>query len=75
MTLDDYARLYTFKAASLTMARFVSPRLGWRVRDAANSNCARLASPRAGADRSLSPISPALSQSLDHLLHDKGFTA
>ncbi len=38
MTLEDYARAYTFRAASLTMARFISPRLGWRVRDAANSN-------------------------------------
>lgn len=36
MTLEDYARLYTLKAASLTMARMISPRLGWRVVKAAN---------------------------------------
>lgn len=36
---------------------------------------ARFPSPRAGDERSLSPFIPALSQSLDHLLHDKGFTA
>lgn len=38
MTLEDYARLYTFRAATITMARHISPRLGWRVRNAANSN-------------------------------------
>lgn len=36
MTLEDYARLYTFRAATITMARMVSPRLGWRVVKAAN---------------------------------------
>ena len=57
MTLEDYARAYTFRAATITMARHISPRLGWRVRNAANSNSA-LPPRRAGADRPLSPVSP-----------------
>jgi hypothetical protein len=36
MTLEDYARLYTFRAASMTMARMISPRLDYRVRCADN---------------------------------------
>ena len=73
MLLDDYARAYTFRAASLTMARYISPRLGWRVRDAANSNSARFPSPRAGDERSLSPFIPALSPSFVHLLHEASY--
>lgn len=67
MTLDDYARLYTFKAASLTMARFVSPRLGWRVRDAANSNSRALLPAQAGGAVSLSGTpTPVLSSAPFH---------
>ena len=63
MTLEDYARAYTFRAATLTMARHISPRLGWRVRNPANSNSAQ--SPRhAGADR-LSLSSVGATQFLD----------
>ena len=42
----------TFRAASLTMARYISPRLGWRVRNAHNSN--RAHSPREGVATPLS---------------------
>lgn len=31
-------RAYTFRAATITMARHISPRLGWCVRNAANEN-------------------------------------
>lgn len=73
MTLDDYARFYAFRAASITMSRHISPRLRFHVLNAANSNSRASLPAQAGADLTLSsPVGP---NSFALSFHDKGFTA
>lgn len=78
MLLEDYARLYTFRAASLTMARMVSPRLSWRVRNAMNDNLRRAAASGGMAQKGCGVIpapQPTISQTVSHAALHTGETA
>ena len=74
MTLDDYARAYTFRAASLTMARFISPRLGWRVRNASNDMHRASSNPRVCMGGEVPPLPASPPTSVFVPIHEVAYT-